>query len=39
MAPPALAGIQVSVLAGWGLGTDLASLGPHLGDALGMFGI
>ena len=38
MALPAYAGSQSGVLSGWGLGPDLVSLVPCLGDALGVVG-
>ena len=38
MAPPADAGTQIRVLSGWGLGPDLVSLEPYLGNALGVVG-
>ena len=40
IAPPAYAGIQVTVLTlAWGHGSDLVSLAPDLGNALAMVGL
>ena len=40
IAPPAYAGTQVTVLTlAWGLGSDLVSLAPDLGNALAMVGL
>ena len=39
MAPPAKTGTRVRVLSDQGLGTDIASLVPYLGDTLGVVGI
>ena len=39
MAPPADAVTLIRVLSGWGLGLDLVSLVPCLGNALGVVGV